>query len=166
MPTTQYETLSDSVLAWKKRQRLGRFDPSAKSDAELAGERRDKDEAEISKRGLQAGSRCRVGGDDGRRGVIRFVGEILGLGGEREAGCRWIGVELDEPIGKNDGSVVVESVVDEEEPEGAKPKKQHVWRVFECRDKFGVFVRPEKVEAGGEWVPLDDLEIDEDMEEL
>jgi hypothetical protein len=27
-------------------------------------------------------------------------------------------------------------------------------------------VRPEKVEVGEEWVPLDDLEVDGDMEEL
>ena len=40
-------------------------------------------------------------------------------------------------------------------------------RVFECRDKFGVFVRPEKVEVGEQWtmLGLDDLG-DEDMEEV
>lgn len=29
MPTTDYESRTDSVLAWKKAQKLGRFDPSA-----------------------------------------------------------------------------------------------------------------------------------------
>jgi tubulin-folding cofactor B len=29
MPTTEYETRKDSVLAWKKAQKLGRFDPNA-----------------------------------------------------------------------------------------------------------------------------------------
>jgi hypothetical protein len=31
MPSTEYETRSDSVLAWKKAQKLGRFDPDAPS---------------------------------------------------------------------------------------------------------------------------------------
>ena len=29
MPETEYETRKDSVLAWKKAQKLGRFDPDA-----------------------------------------------------------------------------------------------------------------------------------------
>lgn len=29
MPTQEYETRTDSVLAWKKAQKLGRFDPNA-----------------------------------------------------------------------------------------------------------------------------------------
>ena len=31
MPSTEYEARSDSVLAWKKAQKLGRFDPNAGS---------------------------------------------------------------------------------------------------------------------------------------
>jgi hypothetical protein len=31
MPTTEYESRTDSVLAWKKAQKLGRFDPNAGS---------------------------------------------------------------------------------------------------------------------------------------
>jgi len=155
MPETQYEQLSDSVLAWKKKQKLGRFDPNAKSAAVMAEERRTKDEEEIKKKGIEIGMRCRVGRDDGRRGIVRFVGEIVGLGGERETGCRWVGVELDEPVGRNDGSAKVEV-------EGGALESK---RVFECKDKFGVFIRPEKVEVG-EWPPLDDLEMDEDMEEI
>lgn len=29
MPATEYETRTDSVLAWKRAQKLGRFDPDA-----------------------------------------------------------------------------------------------------------------------------------------
>jgi tubulin-specific chaperone B len=155
MPESQYEQLTDSVLAWKKRQKLGRFDPSSKSPEELAAERRGKDQKDVESKGIKEGKRCRVNGDDGRRGVVRFVGEIEGLGGEREAGCIWVGVELDEPVGRNDGSVKVEG----------GGGKMEVKRVFECKDKFGVFARPEKVEVG-EWPVLDDLEVDEDMEEI
>lgn len=31
MPTAEYETRTDSVLAWKRAQKLGRFDPNAPS---------------------------------------------------------------------------------------------------------------------------------------
>jgi tubulin-specific chaperone B len=31
MPEDEYEQLTDSVLAWKKAQKLGRFDPNAPS---------------------------------------------------------------------------------------------------------------------------------------
>jgi tubulin-folding cofactor B len=31
MPSAEYESRSDSVLAWKKAQKLGRFDPDAPS---------------------------------------------------------------------------------------------------------------------------------------
>ncbi|OAL36551.1 hypothetical protein AYO20_04167 [Fonsecaea nubica] len=159
MPETQYEQLEDSVLAWKRRQKLGRFDPHAKSQAQLVEERREKDEREMKARGITLGLRCRVGRDDGRRGTVRYAGEIPGLGGQREEGCLWVGVELDEPVGKNDGSVQVEL----EEEEGGK-RAQETKRVFECADKYGVFVRPEKVEVG-DFPPLNDL-LDEDMEEI
>jgi tubulin-specific chaperone B len=161
MPEAQYEQRADSVLAWKKRQQLGRFDPHAKTAEALAEERRVRDEAEMRRRGLEGGlgKRCRVGGEDARRGVVRFVGEIPGLGGEAGTGCRWVGVEFDEPVGRNDGSVMVEV-----EEEGKKNEVQK--RVFQCKDKFGVLVRPEKVEVGDQWVPLDDLGVDEEMEEL
>ena len=126
---------------------------------------------------MRVGERCRVNGDDGRRGVVRWVGEIEGLGGERERGCSWVGVELDEPVGRNDGSCEVEVVVEgegegdegegEEALSGKKKTRKEVRRVFECKEKFGVFVRPEKVEVGSEWTVLDDLEMGSDeMEEI
>lgn len=77
---------------------------------------------------------------DARRGTVSYIGpvpEIPGIG-------VWIGVTLDEPTGKNDGSV--------------KGK-----RYFECGNNCGVFVRPERCEAGD--FPALDLG-DEDMEEL
>ncbi|KAH7825719.1 putative CAP-GLY domain-containing protein [Monocercomonoides exilis] len=69
----------------------------------------------------QIGKRCRISGD--RRGVIRFVGELPGKSG------LFVGIELDEPIGKNDGSF-----------EGKK--------IFECAEKHGIFVRNKDIEVG------------------
>jgi len=138
MPTAEYESRTDSVLAWKKAQKLGRFDPNAPSIEQqkiLASER------EVEERGLSLAGRVRLLPEsDDRRGTISYIGpvpEIPGIGS-------WIGVTLDEPTGKNNGSV---------------KGKQY----FQCGNNYGVFVRPERCEAGD--FPALDLG-DEDMEEL
>ncbi|KAL2126654.1 hypothetical protein VTI74DRAFT_470 [Chaetomium olivicolor] len=138
LPDEEYEKKTDSVLAWKKAQKLGRFDPNAPSheQAKIAAIAQ-----EIEARGIAVGKRCRVGGDDTRRGEIKYVGdvkEIPGLGA-------WVGVQLDEPVGKNDGSI----------------GGTRYWGE-ESELKRGVFVRPERVEVG-DYPVLDDLE---DMEEI
>ncbi|KAF2741933.1 hypothetical protein M011DRAFT_530202 [Sporormia fimetaria CBS 119925] len=139
MPVAEYESRTDSVLAWKKAQKLGRFDPNAPS---IEQQRIRALEREVEERGLSLNSRIRLlPATDHRRGTISFIGpvpEIPGLLGP------WIGITLDEPTGKNDGSV--------------KGK-----RYFECGTNCGVFVRPERVEAG-EFPPLDDLDLD--LEEI
>ncbi|KAI1816389.1 CAP Gly-rich domain-containing protein [Poronia punctata] len=139
MPVEEYEKKSDSVLAWKKNEKLGRFNPDAPS---LEKAKLDANEQEIRSRGIEVGKRCRVGGDDDRRGEIKFVGEVKEIPGTLGA---WVGVHLDEPVGKNDGSIG-----------GTRYWGQ------ESAMKHGVFVRPERVEVG-DWPVLNDLE---DMEEI
>ncbi|KAF1844666.1 uncharacterized protein K460DRAFT_365607 [Cucurbitaria berberidis CBS 394.84] len=138
MPPAEYESLTDSVLAWKKSKKLGRFDPNAGS---IEQQKIRASEREVEERGLTLSSRVRLLPDsDARRGTVSYIGlvpEIPGIGS-------WIGVTLDEPTGKNDGTV--------------KGK-----RYFECGNNCGVFVRPERCEAG-DFPPLD--LGDEDMEEL
>ncbi|KFH48597.1 Cell polarity protein-like protein [Hapsidospora chrysogenum ATCC 11550] len=139
MPEEEYEKKTDSVLAWKKAQKLGRFDPSAPDheQAKVASMQR-----ELSQRGIEVGKRCRVGRDDLRRGVVKYVGEVK----EIPSGVGpWVGVQLDEPVGKNDGSIA-----------GTR-----YWGEA-SEMKHGVFVRPDRVEVG-DYPVMDDLE---DMEEI
>jgi len=76
---------------------------------------------------IKIGDRCEVepmgGGDLQRRGTVMYVGPVEGTNGF------WVGVMLDEPLGKNDGSV--------------KGK-----RYFDCPNKYGSFVRPDKLTVG------------------
>ncbi|KAL2007149.1 hypothetical protein VTN00DRAFT_8587 [Thermoascus crustaceus] len=166
LPTSTYESLPNSVLAWKKAQKLGRFDPNAQSPEELMRAQAEKDEAEVKKRGITISARAIILPSSPphiRRGTIRFVGPVptipfpgLKSKSAEEADTEsssgplpiWVGIELDEPTGKNDGSV------------GGK-------RYFSCPDKTGVFVKPDKVKVG-DFPPLsldDDLE-DDAMEEI
>ncbi|KAF3070508.1 Cell polarity protein alp11 [Daldinia childiae] len=139
MPPEEYEKKSDSVLAWKKAEKLGRFNPDAPS---LEKAKIDAFEFEVRNRGIEVGKRCRVSGDDTRRGEVKYVGEVKEIPGSIGA---WVGVQLDEPVGKNDGSI----------------GGTRYWGT-ESTLKHGVFVRPERVEVG-EWPVLNDLE---DMEEI
>ena len=61
-------------------------------------------------------------------------------------GMPWLGIELDEPQGKNDGSI-----------EGV--------RYFECGKSRGVFVRVGKISNGTEQRDEED-ELDEEEEEI
>ncbi|ETO00110.1 CAP-Gly domain containing protein, partial [Reticulomyxa filosa] len=57
-------------------------------------------------------------------GTIRYIGTVPPLGK-----FTWVGVELDEPHGKYDGSVSGKTY-------------------FECQGKYGEFLRPDQIEVG------------------
>jgi tubulin-folding cofactor B len=70
---------------------------------------------------IVVGSRCEVVG--GKRGQVAYVGQVEGKSG------LWVGVRLDEPLGKNDGSV------------GGR-------KYFDAREKYGLFVAPGNIIVG------------------
>ncbi|KAH6915721.1 tubulin-folding cofactor B [Coprinopsis sp. MPI-PUGE-AT-0042] len=128
----EYAQRNDTVLAYKLRNKIGRF---AESQEEKEQPAKASQPVEIA-----VGSRCEVESLEkglSKRGTVRFVGNT------KFAAGTWVGVEYDEPYGKNDGSVQGE-------------------KYFSCRDKYGVFVRPEKVKTG-DYPPVDDLDMDEEM---
>eukprot|EP01044_Picomonas_judraskeda_P017946 COSAG03_NODE_3464_length_1995_cov_2.344937_1_plen_490_part_00 len=103
---------------------------SACNDSSIPGDRRVIDDetgmADIGAMRLEVGLRAWVpGGPDGGRGCeVAFIGRVpeLGLGW-------WVGVDYDEPLGKNDGSI-----------EGV--------RYFDSDQNHGGFVRPWKLRMG------------------
>jgi len=101
----------------------------------------DDDHLEKEAQAMKVGDRCEVTqpGMGGKRGVVQYVGKIPQI-----AAGWWIGVQYDEPVGKNDGTV--------------KGK-----RYFECPPKYGGFLRPDKL-AVGDYPELDIFDdSDEDL---
>lgn len=86
---------------------------------------------------VTVGNRCEVS-PGGKRGSVRFVGQCPGL----PLGF-WVGVEYDEPVGKNDGTV-----------KGT--------RYFTARLNFGGMVRPVNVTVGD--FPPEDFQFSDDDE--
>jgi len=86
--------------------------------------------------GMKVGDRCEVT-VGGKRGEVKFVGRIPAI-----APGFWIGVQYDEPVGKNDGSVKGN-------------------QFFSCPPKYGGFLRPDKLQVG-DYPELDDWDADED----
>ena len=84
---------------------------------------------------IVVGSRCEVQ-PGGRRGCVKFCGSLEGKEGV------WVGVELDDPLGKNDGSA-------------------GTVRYFTCAENHGTFAKPTNVQCGDFPNELDDSDDDE-----
>lgn len=87
----------DTVKAFKERNKLGRFANSTKAEPSPS-------ENTPVPGNIKIGARTRLQGEGGileRRGTVKFIGPTK-FG--KQDGSVWIGVELDEPVGKNSGS--------------------------------------------------------------
>jgi len=129
LSTDEYNSRTDSVRAFKQKMKIGQFtemDPEEKAKKEE--EIKKKEEELIKKEKFlseNVGARCEVSipGQAGRRGKVAYAGKT-----EFKAGF-WVGIQYDEPVGKNNGSVG-----------GVK--------YFDCSPKYGGFVKAGTVEVG------------------
>lgn len=134
----EYRKRPDSYLAYKEKMR--KTDPAWTMNRALAAKRGEK-VAEVEASAVDVGEECEVEvgarvevRPGGKRGAVRYVGR--GLEGLPEGW--WVGVEYDEPVGKNDGEV-----------KGV--------RYFQCGKGYGGLVRPSNLSVG-DFPPLDDFE--------
>eukprot|EP01135_Chromosphaera_perkinsii_P000412 Nk52_evm59s78 gene=Nk52_evmTU59s78 len=133
MTEEEYANKQDTVRAFKMRNKMGRF----ADDYEEKKKAKEDAEAELASK-INVGERCEIAvkGAPTRRGTVMYVGKTSFKDGS------WVGVQYDEPVGKNDGSV-----------EGKK--------YFSCPPKFGGFVKPSAVTVGD--FPEEELFSDDEM---
>lgn len=91
---------------------------------------------EEESKAISVGNRCEVKLGE-RRGEVKYVGKIPEL-----ANGYWVGVQLDEPTGDSNGTIVENEY-------------------FSCGDKYGLFLRPNDIKVG-EYPPIDIFDEDED----
>ncbi|POW18777.1 hypothetical protein PSHT_05432 [Puccinia striiformis] len=144
LPIQEYEKRSDSLLAFKIRNKLGRFndDQNKQSEEECIP-----DQEELQAK-YPLGSRCQITPTLSHQMKVHY-GDIESLLFNQKHPY-WIGVELDEPRGKNNGSV-----------------DGHPY--FECPPNRGIFIQPDRVTLG-DYPPLDFLtginDDDDDDDEI
>ncbi|CAB3369640.1 Hypothetical predicted protein [Cloeon dipterum] len=132
----KYAERGDTVRAHLARNKIGKFDPAREEQLRQEREALALLEAELASK-IGVGNRCQVAVPEQptRRGQVMFVGTVHFKPGV------WVGVKLDEPCGKNDGSV-----------EGQ--------RYFTCPPKYGSFVKVSYVTVGN-FPEIDPFEVDE-----
>ncbi|XP_065593829.1 tubulin-folding cofactor B, partial [Cyrtonyx montezumae] len=140
MADSDYDKRTDSVRSFLRQRRWGRFDAAAERQrVEEEEERRARDAALAA--AMSPGSRCmvRLPGQPGHKATIAYVGLTDFKPGH------WVGVRYDEPVGKHDGRVRDPTV--------------NGRRYFECPERYGAFVRPQRVTVGD--FPEEDDGLDE-----
>ena len=134
-----YDKRDDTFRKWKERN-LGSAELEQQQQGEQQQLQKQTEEQQLHAeliKNIKAGDRCQLNNELSARGTVRYVGKAaFGTG-------YWVGVQLDEPVGKHNGTV-----------KGNK--------YFECMDKHGVFVRPDKLSVGD--YPEEDFDFGSDDE--
>lgn len=135
----EYLKKKDSVLNWKKNNRLGRFDPVYNEQLE---QNRLLQQQQIQN--LELNQRCLVKSSTGprteRRGWLRYIGKIPEINNDDI----WCGIEFDKPNGKNDGSI---------------RGKQYFGPL---KPNYGGFVKPICVLTDPKYVPVDEDDMSDE----
>jgi tubulin-folding cofactor B len=120
----EYAKKTGTVQDFLKKNRIGKYNPEEVAKLEADKAKLEKEEKDAASK-ITIGNRVEVRAPAAptRRGEVKFVGEVHFKPGY------WVGVQYDEPHGKNDGSV------------GGK-------RYFTCPDKYGGFVKVANVTVG------------------
>lgn len=132
----EYAKREDSLQAYLKRNKLGKYSEEELQKRESLKKQEEEEEAKKLET-LKVGDRCevKIPGQPTRRAAIKYIGTT-----DFKPGT-WVGVQYDEPMGKNDGSV-----------DGK--------RYFECPPKYGGFVKPIYIEAGD--FPEEEINFEDD----
>jgi len=119
-----YSKRDNTVQSYLRKNKMGKYNEEEMKALAEAKEKEDKEEEDAADK-MKEGDRCQVAvpGNMSRRGTVRFVGKVHFKPGF------WVGVQYDEPLGKNDGS-------------------KDGQRYFTCPEKYGGFVRVPHVEVG------------------
>jgi len=120
----EYSKKTGTVQDFMKKNKMGKYNPEEVARLEKEKAEADRIEKEAASK-ITVEDRCevRIPGQPTRRGGVKYVGEVHFKPGI------WVGIQYDEPFGKNDGSV-----------DGK--------RYFECQQKYGGFVRVANVTVG------------------
>merc|ERR1739847_247661 len=119
----KYDSMKGTVRDFKRKMKMGRFNAEEVAAKEKEKEENDRIYNEMQEEKLKSisvDSRCQtqVPKAPKRLGQVKFVGKT------KFAEGYWAGIEYDEPVGKNDGSVKSD-------------------RYFTCKNKYGGFVKVE-----------------------
>jgi len=95
----EYSKRSDTVKAFLLKNKMGKYNAEEMEVRESA-KRREEEAQDAAAAALVVGQRCQVQvpSQPSRRGIIAYVGLVEFASGT------WVGVQYDEPLGKNNGT--------------------------------------------------------------